>query len=58
MATTNSVVVVAREIGVPVAFCPLEEFEVVLHFAFYEGFDGDGAVDAVACEDACGVAGC
>jgi len=50
-APGNGVVVVAGEVLVPVFFGPLQELEVVLHFAFYEGFDGDGAVDVVAGED-------
>lgn len=45
----------AWEVLIPVAFGPLEEFEVVLHFTFDEGLDGDDAVDAVSCEGACSV---
>lgn len=49
-AARDGVVVVAGEVGVPVAFAVLQEFEVVLHFAFDELVDGDDAVDAVAGE--------
>lgn len=55
MTALDRVVLDAREVLVPVAFRPLEELEVVLHFAFYEGFDGDGAFDCVAGETVCWV---
>lgn len=52
-AAGGGVVVGAGEVLVPVALAPLQELEVVLHFALDEGFDGDCAVDAVAGECAC-----
>lgn len=30
---------------IPVPLRPLEKFEVILHFAFYERLDRDGALD-------------
>jgi len=38
---------------VPVAFSPLEEFEVILEFAFYETFDREGAINSALSEDVC-----
>ena len=54
-ATSESVVVTTREVLVPVPLRPLEELQVVLHFAFDEGFDGYGAFDAVFREGICEV---
>ena len=34
----------------PNTFRPSEEFEGVLHFAFYKGFNRQGALDAMLCE--------
>ncbi len=52
-AAGDGVVVDAGEELVPVSFCPLEKFEVVLHFAFDESFDGDDAVNRVFGETVC-----
>ena len=38
------------EILVPVAFRPLEKFEVVLEFALDELFNWDRPVDSMACK--------
>lgn len=36
---------------VPVSFSPLEEFEVILEFAFYETLDREGTVNSALSED-------
>jgi hypothetical protein len=50
LPSSQSVVVMAREVLVPVSLGPLQKFKVVLHAALDEGFDGDGALDTMSGE--------
>ena len=47
LATGSGIVVTAGVVLVPKPLGPLQEVEVVLHLAFYEGLDGDGLFDLV-----------
>lgn len=38
---------------IPIPFCPLHEFEVVLHLAFHKLLDGDGSFYLVFCKAVC-----
>ena len=43
----------AREVGVPETFTPLQELQIVLHLAFCEGLNGDGALDGMSSKQVC-----
>ena len=44
----GSIVPHSGRVEIPVLFHPLQELKVVLHFAFYEGFDGDHLFNVVS----------
>jgi hypothetical protein len=47
---SNSIIVAAREVLIPISLAPLKEFEVVLHLTFDELLNVNGSIDAMACE--------
>lgn len=58
LAARHGVIVVAREVLIPVLLDKLEELEIILHLAFYQRFYSNGLIDLMLRKCICSVSVC